>query len=343
MGMADAILPPEDPPLVEVVPLPAHLGALNADQVGDQLAAAIRNEAAVVVADMSGLASWERAGAAAVVRAYQRATVNGTDFRLVAGTEAAWDLVTAEQLNRLVPVFPSLQAALGAPPRGGELTRLVAPVPAALPHAAVIGHGAGAVSEVVLRQLIDTLADGIVLTDQDGTIVLASRQFAEMFGYTQDQLTGLDVETLVPVGLRDAHRRDRSAYLRKPEPRPMSERPGLVGLRQDGTMIPVSITLSPVPTAGQHLILGVVSDSTRPQRRHDLSALARATVSGHGEQHHELLDKVVRSLFQVGLSLQAALDQPADTARERISDALQRLDETIRQVRDHIFGDPHAR
>jgi hypothetical protein len=52
----------------------------------------------------------------------------------------------------------------------------------------------------------------------------------------------------------------------------------------------------------------------------------------------ELLDTVVTSLFQVGLSLHVAMDLPADAARERIAAAIGYLDETIREVRDYALS-----
>jgi hypothetical protein len=45
----------------------------------------------------------------------------------------------------------------------------------------------------------------------------------------------------------------------------------------------------------------------------------------------------VSSLLHVGLSLETAAGQPAELARERISEALQRLDDTIHEIRDHVF------
>ena len=69
----------------------------------------------------------------------------------------------------------------------------------------------------------------------------------------------------------------------------------------------------------------------------DLASLIRAAASD-GEQRSEvLLDRVVRSLLHVGLSLQDAADQPAEVARQRITDALARLDEVIHEIRDHLF------
>ena len=49
----------------------------------------------------------------------------------------------------------------------------------------------------------------------------------------------------------------------------------------------------------------------------------------------ELLDRVVQHLFQVGLSLQAAPDLPGETARERLGEAMDRLDEVIQEIRDY--------
>jgi hypothetical protein len=52
----------------------------------------------------------------------------------------------------------------------------------------------------------------------------------------------------------------------------------------------------------------------------------------------DLLDRVVHSVLHVGLSVQAAAGLDAETAGERLTDALQRLDDTVHDIRDHIFG-----
>ncbi len=53
----------------------------------------------------------------------------------------------------------------------------------------------------------------------------------------------------------------------------------------------------------------------------------------------ELLDSVVRSIFSVGLLLEAAGDLPGDAAAQRITAALGRLDDVVRDVRDHVLAD----
>jgi signal transduction histidine kinase len=46
---------------------------------------------------------------------------------------------------------------------------------------------------------------------------------------------------------------------------------------------------------------------------------------------------VVQHLFQVGLSLKTAADLPGETARERLGEAMDRLDEVIQEIRDYAF------
>jgi len=55
----------------------------------------------------------------------------------------------------------------------------------------------------------------------------------------------------------------------------------------------------------------------------------------------ELLDRVVSSIFGVGMLLQAAAGLPRDAAGMRIADAINHLDDVIREVRQHVL-DRHA-
>jgi anti-anti-sigma factor len=56
------------------------------------------------------------------------------------------------------------------------------------------------------------------------------------------------------------------------------------------------------------------------------------------QAHLGLLDAVVNGLFHVGLSLQDALELPADPARKRIEEALDDLDDVVREIRGTVFA-----
>ena len=331
-----------------VVTFPEHVDMSNAAQIREQLLAVFDRGAAVVIADMSATAWCDYVGIDAVARACQQAAVHRAELRLVATAPAVQRLLAAEGLDRLVPVYSSLEAAItagepdGPDPRGDPAAPVVAPRWPTRPLGELEDGPRPALSnEAVLRQLIDALSDGIVLAGEDGRIVLANRRAAEMFGYQPVELAGQPVESLMPAGLRDAHRLDRASYALKPVARPMADRARLVGLRKDGSTIPVAVALSPVPTASEHLVLAVVRDALHERAQDDLIDVVHGVLAEQAQQAEDLLDRVVGSLFHVGLSIETAASQPAELARERISAALRRLDDTIHEIRDHVFRSRH--
>ena len=85
------------------------------------------------------------------------------------------------------------------------------------------------------------------------------------------------------------------------------------------------------------LFLAVVRDATHEHWQADLADLVRAVLAEQAHLAEDLLDRVVRGLLHVGLSIDTAADQPAEQARERISEALQRLDDLTHEIRDHVF------
>lgn len=339
-----------------VVTLPEHIDVSNASQIREELLTVINRGAAAVIADMTATVSCDHAGADAVARAYQRAVVSGTQLRLVVTAPVVRRVLSLSGLDRLVSIYPSLDAAIAAgapaavvplapglartqtdgqvPPRGAAgagRRRRRAAGPRDGPRAAVI-------TPAVLWSLVDALADGVALTDGDGVLALVNRRLADMFGYQPADLVGRPVESLIPADLRGAHRSYRAGYAQAPKARPMGAGARLVGLRKDGATFPVEISLSPVPTATGRLTLAVIRDVTEARRRDDLAGLARAAVGEQPHRGQELLDKIVNSLFHVGVSLQAAIELPSDVAKERIAEALWHLDDAIREIRDHVFA-----
>ena len=327
-AMRDDPFPVEWMGRLAIVAFPGHVDISNVAPLRDRLLSVINRGAAVLIADMTGTESCDHAAVEAVARACQRAAINGTQVRLVVTAPVVRRVLGIEGLDRLVSIYPSLEAATAAP--AGP--------------AALVGHGgtlsgvaaAGSITPAVLWQLIDALGDGLLLTSHDGKIALVNRRCAEMFGYGREELIGLPVESLVPSGERTAHQRYRTGYQRALQPRPMAERSRLVGLRKDGATLPVEISLSPVPTASENFVLAVIRDAAEPRRRTDLADLARDAVADQSGK--DLLDRVVHRLFQVGLSLQAASGLPGDVARRRLADALDQLDDVISEIRDYAFG-----
>ncbi len=311
-----------------VIALPEHIDVSNAGPIREELLSVINRGAQALIADLTATISCDHAGADALARGYQRAVVSGTELRLVVTAPVVRQILSFNGLDRLVPIYPSLQAASAA-----RAPATVIPVAATRPERSVAG-----ITPAVVGKLVDALQEGVALTDGGGTLVLANLRLEEMFGYAHAELTGRPVESLVPAGLQAAHRGHRAAYARAPRARPMGAGARLVALRKDGTTFPAEISLSPVATATGTLTLTVIRDVTEARRVADLADLARAAVAARQARlGQELLGSIATSLYDVGLSLQAAADLPHDAASKGIAEAVRNLDDTIRQIRDNAF------
>ena len=116
--------------------------------------------------------------------------------------------------------------------------------------------------EGALVDLLDAPPDGILIVGVDGLIVFANAASEQLFGYTREELRGTPIETLVPARHRGRHAVDRDAYTAHPRRRPMGLGLQLHGLRKDGSEFPVEISLAPLSTGGETLIVSMVRDAT---------------------------------------------------------------------------------
>jgi anti-anti-sigma factor len=96
------------------VVLPEHIDVSNAGQLREELLAVINQGAEALIADMTATVSCDHAGADAVARAYQRAVVSRTELRLVVTSEVVLRMLGMTGVGRLVPAYPSVEAALAA-------------------------------------------------------------------------------------------------------------------------------------------------------------------------------------------------------------------------------------
>lgn len=99
-----------------VVTMPTEIDAVNASAVRQALLALPTHGTAVLIIDMSGTLFCDSAGIQVIVEAYRRATATRTTLRLVA-TEVR-RVLTLIGVDRIIPIYPTLDEALAGEPRG---------------------------------------------------------------------------------------------------------------------------------------------------------------------------------------------------------------------------------
>lgn len=125
-------------------------------------------------------------------------------------------------------------------------------------------------AEPDLRAVLEAIPDAIVVVDAAGRIVLTNAETSSAFGYADGELTGQDVDLLLPERHRRSHGEQRSRFQTMPLARSIGERTGLEALRKDGTEFPVAIALRPISTPRGMLVCAFVRDISE-QRRIELS------------------------------------------------------------------------
>jgi two-component system, LuxR family, sensor kinase FixL len=120
-----------------------------------------------------------------------------------------------------------------------------------------------------VEALAEVVPDALVLVDTHGSIVLVNSLTEGLFGYQRDELVGQGVEILVPERYRASQASHLAAFLADPRPRPMDRRLDIVGRRKDASEFPADITLRPLQTQQELLVVAAIRDITERKQLED--------------------------------------------------------------------------
>lgn len=124
-------------------------------------------------------------------------------------------------------------------------------------------------SEDRFKALLESAPDATIMVDAAGKIQLVNKQTELVFGYSKDELTGKNVDILLPAALRDKHSHHRSSFFAAPKIRTMGLGLELFALKKDGSTIPVEISLSPIETSEGMLVTAAIRDISERKRTED--------------------------------------------------------------------------
>jgi len=121
-------------------------------------------------------------------------------------------------------------------------------------------------SERKFRALLESAPDAMVIVNWHGHVTLVNAQAEALFGWPRAELIGRNIAVLVPDAARARHREHMRAYLPTAAPRPMGQDKELQGVRKDGSVFPVEISLGPLNTDEGLLVSAAIRDITARKR-----------------------------------------------------------------------------
>ncbi len=191
--------------------------------------------------------------------------------------------------------------------------------------------------------IYESATSAVIVTDEDGLILLVNPQVVRLFGYERAEMLGKPIESLLPERLRQRHVGHRDSYYHDASIRLMGVGMNIHGRRKDGAEFPIDVSLSPITTAEKRFILISIRDMT-DRRRVELERNALAVeLETERERHRigmDLHDGIMQEVYAIGLALEIALDDfdtRPDASRASIERAIDQLHGVIRNIRSYIF------
>ena len=126
-------------------------------------------------------------------------------------------------------------------------------------------------SEAQLRAIFRTIIDAILVIDNEGRVLDFNPAAERIFGYAAGEVIGQNVRILMPEPDRGQHDQYLKNYIKTGEAQIIGKGREVVGLRKDGSRVPLELAVSEVIYDGRRLFTGILRDiSERKQAEKNL-------------------------------------------------------------------------
>ena len=123
------------------------------------------------------------------------------------------------------------------------------------------------------QAILDNVINAVITINEAGFMESFNLAASAMFGYTANEAIGSNVSLLMPQPHKDQHDSYLAFYRRTGEARIIGKPRELEGQRKDGSVFPMTLSVTKVALNGRVSFVGVVSDMT--QRRRDEEEIRR--------------------------------------------------------------------
>lgn len=207
-------------------------------------------------------------------------------------------------------------------------------------------------SEDLLRSILATVPDAMIIIDTSGVITYFSAAAEQMFGYDSHEVLGQNIRLLMPEPDRERHDDYMHRYLETGQARIIGIGRFTVARRRNGEVFPIQLSIGEAGTGQDRVFSGFVRDLTeREEARIHLEELQNeiahvSRVSAMGTMASSLAHELNQPLTAIANYVEGArelLNNPnldnIDTARQALDDAAQesvRAGQIVRGLRDFI-------
>ena len=172
-----------------------------------------------------------------------------------------------------------------------------------------------------MTALFENTTEGIILTDEDGKIVLANPASEKMFGYDEKQMINKPMEILLPQSIRSNHVKLRNTFYEHPQHRSMGTGRDLYAQKKSGENFPVEVSLSYYYEAGHRYVIAFIVNITLRKKIEESLRLQQKQLEQVSNEIRDLNAELERKVEERTLILQEAL-QKLEQSQKELNEAL---------------------
>ena len=124
-------------------------------------------------------------------------------------------------------------------------------------------------NEFVFNVLFEAISEGVIVVDENQTIVATNVAAEQMFGYPKDELDKEHLNILIPTNYHASHSKVGGHYdtfYKQSSARQMGQNKGLFGVRKNNNKFPIEVGLNPFEISNKKYVMAIIIDITNRKK-----------------------------------------------------------------------------
>jgi len=165
-------------------------------------------------------------------------------------------------------------------------------------------------SEKLQRSILESMADGLITSDKNGTILSINSAAEKIFGYKQAEVLGKNLSVFMPPTIGVKHNSFLLNYRKNALQKSVNTHLETEAQRKDGSVFPVDLAITAVQINDKQMFVGIVRDITERKAIDKMKSEFISTVS------HELRTPLTAIRGALGLVNGGALGEISEKISE---------------------------